>query len=245
MHVERLAGEVGKAIGDRLRKGSGQILRDAIQSAAEGHVGQEALGDIFPRGIVARIGGDKGAIRCLGGKPTRGGRMIGVQRSVRRLVHQCFLQDAVGFVDGALARVDQDVVVPAAKGLNTLMNPDRLQIGPQHVRQPANDIPVFQRLHLGRRHAGELRIDLDLGGQAVIEAGSEQIGVDRDPVIDAPVEHRPHTPPGVGSALKGGRVRCRDDVGIEKDRPPEGRVALWSVDRLARDRLGQTTAHGP
>ena len=57
----------------------------------------------------------------------------------------------------------------------TLVDPDRVDVGAQNGRQLTDGGPVFFRLRGRRYDTAELRIDLNLGRQTIIESGREKI----------------------------------------------------------------------
>ncbi|MCH7859451.1 MAG: hypothetical protein IID14_07095 [Candidatus Marinimicrobia bacterium] len=142
----------------------------------------------------------------LGGKPTGCACVSRVKRRMCRLVHECFLQDAVCRVQIGLVDVDKQVVVPASEWLSAFVNPHGRHIGSKCGRQSADYLPVLLRLQHSSGGIAELGINLNLEGQAIVKSCVEQVCVDIDPVIHPPVEHRSEGLPGVRHALECGRV---------------------------------------
>ena len=140
---------------------------------------------------------------------------------MRRLVYECLLENAVGYVELSLAGVDEKIVIPTAEGVDPFVNPDGLHVDPQCGWQLAYGPPVFLCFLQGGVGVAEFGIDLNLAGQSVVKGRVEEVCVDIDPATGAPVEHGARFPARVGEGLKRSRVRGGDDIRIDKYRAPE------------------------
>ena len=72
--------------------------------------------------------------------------MSRIQRRVGGFVNKCLFQDTILEVEISLAYVDEQIVVPAAKQLGTLVDPNRLDILAKRSRQPTDHLCVLLRL---------------------------------------------------------------------------------------------------
>ena len=190
----------------------------------EGEERPEALRDIFPTRMVARVVGNESAVRVLGGEPRVGGRMKRIERGVRRLVHQDLLQHAVAQVLRGLAGMDQYVVVAAAEGHDAPVNPNGLDPCSQARRQLPDGPGVEGRVALGQVGIAELHVDLHLDDRIALEGGVEQVGIGRHEGVGATIEHPAHVAARGLETPQRRRVGRDDEVGVDEGGPAEGRL---------------------
>ena len=121
--------------------------------------------------------------------------MVRVQRSVCGLVDKCLFKNSLGEIEVTLSHMDQEIVVTATKRFYAFMDPHRGHGCSECLRNTADHDGVFLSLNPSGFDAAKLRIHLDFGTQTITELRVEQVRLQLNKSIRAPIEHRTDTLP--------------------------------------------------